>query len=204
MIAVFIAFFPLLTSIQLQSQILTNGAPVQLPAPAPAQIQRYTDSQGHELSPGDARWLKSQGIDPSTVTLVGTNAEAKRQAAMPPTPPGLKNAFIYMDNFLGMTNANIMADVIDMKAEALKFRLNGQDYEYSGNYTVVLTTPRQHKNPYFGLGSPEKAKFVILEDFGGDGMPLPDATIWEKSTGFIDLEATSKEWIYSGSYTIQN
>jgi hypothetical protein len=68
----------------------------------------------------------------------------------------------------------------------------------------MLNTPRQHKNPYLGLGSPETAKFVILENVGGNTFPLQNATIWEKSNGFIDVVALGKEWIYSGTYTIQN
>jgi hypothetical protein len=91
-----------------------------------------------------------------------------------------------------------------MKPQSLKFRINGQDYDYSGNYTVMLNTPRQHKNPYFGLSSPETAKVVILEDFGGNMWPLQNATIWEKKVNYIDVVALDKEWIYSGTYTIQN
>jgi len=34
-------------------------------------------------------------------------------------------------------------------------------------------------------------------------MPLVDATIWEKSNGFLDVTAMEKEWIYSGTYSIQ-
>jgi hypothetical protein len=109
-----------------------------------------------------------------------------------------------MDSFLGMTNTMLPVDVISMKPQSLKFRINGQDYDYSGNYTVMLNTPRQHKNPYFGLGSPETAKLVILEDFGGNMWPLQKATIWEKKANYIDVLALEKEWIYSGTYTIQN
>jgi hypothetical protein len=72
----------------------------------------------------------------------------------------------------------------------------------------LLTTPRKHKNPYFGLGSPETAKLLTLEDFfkgESDGtMLLSNATIWEKSDGFIDAEALGKEWIHSGNYTVTN
>jgi hypothetical protein len=109
-----------------------------------------------------------------------------------------------MDSFLGMTNAMLPADVISIKTESLKFRINGQDYNYSGHYTVTLNTPRQHKNPYFGFGTPETAKVLILENWNGDMLPLQNATIWEKSSGFIDAVALGKEWIYSGTYTIQN
>ena len=71
-------------------------------------------------------------------------------------------------------------------------------------YAVVNNTPRKHRNPLLGLGTPEKAKLIVIEDFGGDTMWLPDATIWEKSNGFIDVEAMGKEWIYYGNYSIQN
>jgi hypothetical protein len=47
-----------------------------------------------------------------------------------------------------------------------------------------------------------------LEDFfkdQSDGtMILPNATIWEKTDGFIDAVAADKEWIHSGNYTITN
>ena len=91
-----------------------------------------------------------------------------------------------------------------MKADTLKFRLYDKDYDYSGHYTVMLNTPRKHANPYFGLGSPETAKILILENVGGDAFPLQNATIWEKKPNFIDAVTTDKEWIYSGTYTIQN
>lgn len=126
------------------------------------------------------------------------------QVTLSPTPPDLKNAVVSMDNFLGMTNAMLQADVISMEPQSLKFRINGKDYDYSGNYTVMLNTPRQHQNPYFGFGSPETAKMVILEDFGGQAMPLQNTTIWERKANFIDAVALNKEWIYSGTYTIQN
>ena len=121
----------------------------------------------------------------------------------PCTPDDLKKATLYLNNFLGMKKPLIQADVIDMKAEALRFRLNGQDYDYSGQYTVVLNTPRQHNNPLLGFGSPETAKFVVLENFGGNTMPLPNPTIWKKSAGFIDVLSGGREWIYSGPYSIQ-
>ena len=184
-----------------QSQTVTNSSlfsPAPADAPAPAKGPMVTDSQGHEILPEDAKWLKSQGIDPSTVTLVDTNLQAQQQAALSPTPADLKNAIVYIDSFLGMTNAMLPADVISMKPESLKFRINGQDYDYSGHYTVTLNTPRQHKTPYFGFGSTETAKILILEDWGGNALPLQNATIWEKSKGFIDAVAMDKEWILLG------
>ena len=111
---------------------------------------------------------------------------------------------VCLDSFLGTTNAVLAADVISMKPEALKFRSFGKDWNYSGHYTVILNTPRQHKSPYFGFGSPEKANLVILENAVGDSWPLQNATIWEKSNGFIVVTALNKEWIHSGTYTIQN
>lgn len=44
---------------------------------------------------------------------------------------------------------------------------------------------------------------MILENVGTESFPLTDATIWEKSKGFIDLTASDKEWVHSGTYTIQ-
>ncbi len=151
------------------------------------------------FSAEDLAYMKAHGIDPSTVQIV-----TPQKSALSPTPDDLKNAVVCMDSFLGMTNAMLPADVISMKPESLKFRINGQDYNYSGHYTVTLNTPRQHKKPYFGFGTPDTAKVLILEDWAGNVMPLQNATIWEKSSGFIDAVALDKEWIYSGTYTIQN
>ena len=115
----------------------------------------------------------------------------------------LTKAYIWMDNFMGMTNASLVAHVKDMKAESLKFRLEGKDYHYSGHYTVMLDKPRPHKKPRFGFGSPETAKLVVLEGVGGETFTLSDATIWETRKGFINAVALDKEWIHSGGYTIQ-
>jgi hypothetical protein len=183
----------LVLSMSVQSQTVTNAT------------ANNSDSHPQQMTPEDAAYLKSQGwsdYDIAHAQIVPTPQQ--QQATLSPTPPDLKNAIVCMDSFLGMTNAMLPADVISMKTESLKFRINGQDYNYSGHYTVTLNTPRQHKNPYFGFGSPETAKILILEDWGGNMMPLQNATIWEKSNGFIDAVALGKEWIYSGSYTIQN
>jgi len=158
-----------------------------------------------KFTPEDLAYMKANGIDPNTVTIVETNTPPQEmQDSLNPTPPDLKNAVIYMDNFFGMTNSMLPADVISMRPESLKFRINGKDYEYSGHYTVTLKIPRQHKNPYFGFGSPETAKILFLEDWGGQMLPLQTATIWEKRDGFIDAAALEQEWVYSGPYTIQN
>ncbi len=80
-----------------------------------------------------------------------------------------------------MTNVTIKADVLSLSPGSLKIRLADKDYDYSGNFTIILAKPREHKTPYFGFGAPEKAKFVILNNvLGSDAFPLPDATIWEK------------------------
>lgn len=122
--------------------------------------------------------------------------------------PEATNALIYVDNFLGSGKTALVADVISIKHDALKFRINGKDFDYSGHFSILLVTPRKHKNPYFGLGSPETAKILTLGDFfktQKDGtMVLPNATIWEKSDGFIIAVAADKEWIHSGNYTITN
>ena len=122
--------------------------------------------------------------------------------------PGLTNVLIYVDHFLGAGKTAVVGDVISMKRDNLKYTFNGTEFEYSGHYSIMIMTPRKHKNPYFGLGSPETAKLVTLGDFFKDQpdatMILPNATIWEKSDGFIDAEAINKEWILSGDYTITN
>jgi hypothetical protein len=124
-----------------------------------------------------------------------------------PAPPEITNALIYVDHFMGSGKTALVADVISIKHDALKFRLNGNDFDYSGHFSILLATPRKHKNPYFGLGSPDTAKLLTLEDFfkgDSDGtMLLQNATIWEKSDGFIVAVAMEKEWIHSGNYTIQ-
>ena len=174
------------------------------PAPAPAQGQIITNREGHVIVPEDVKYLHSQGYSDAEIANAQVVQPQTNQVTLSPTPPDLKGAMVWMDNFLGTINAVIAADVISMKPEALKFRLFGKDYNYSGHYTVMLNTPRQHKNPYFGLGSPETANLVILENVGGDVYPLQNATIWEKSNGFIVVVALNKEWIHSGTYTIQN
>lgn len=140
-----------------------------------------------------------------TFFLLVISLSARSQSV---TPPELTNVLVYVDHFLGSGKTALVADVISIKHDALKFRVNGNDFDYSGHFSILLTTPRKHKNPYFGLGSPETAKFLTLEDFfkdQSDGtMILPNATIWEKSDGFIVAVALDKEWIHSGGYTITN
>ena len=169
--------------------------------PSPVTYNTNTSSYWRPLTTAEADWYRSQGIDPTGFT-VGLNITADQTVKKSPTPDDLKNAIVYMDSFLGMTNMMIVADVISMKPEALKFRFNGRDFDYSGHYEVILRTPRRHKNPYLGFGSAETAKLVILEN-GQLLKYLKDATIWEKSSGFIVLVAMDKEWIYSGPYSIQ-
>jgi hypothetical protein len=130
--------------------------------------------------------------------------EQAKVAAGDNASPDLKNAMICMDSFMGETNATIAADVISMKTDSLNFYLLGKTWDYSGHYTVVLNKPRAHKKPYFGFGSVATAAFVFLDNFGGTAMSLPSATIWEKTKGFIVVEAGGKEWIHSGGYTIRS
>jgi len=140
-----------------------------------------------------------------TFLIVAIALSAQAQSV---SPPQLTNVLVYVDHFLGSGKTALVADVISMKHDALTFRINGTDFAYSGHFSILLTTPRKHKNPYFGLGSPETAKFLTLEDFFKDQsdstMILPNATIWEKSDGFIVAVAADKEWIHSGNYTITN
>jgi hypothetical protein len=169
-------------------------------------IQPITNREGHVILAQDVADLKSQGWTEEEIAnaqIVQTN-----QITLSPTPPDLKNALVCIDNFLGGGKTGFPADVISIKKGALKFRFGGRDFDYSGNFSVLLTTPRQHKNPYFGFGKPETAKLLTLGDFfkgETDGtMILQSATIWEKSDGFIDAVAGDKEWILSGDYTITN
>lgn len=123
-------------------------------------------------------------------------------------PPELKNAIIYIEHFLGSGKTALVVDVISIKRDALKFRFGDNDYDYSGHFSILLTTPRQHKKPYFGLGTPETAKILTLQGFfkgkPDETVVLPDATIWEKSEGFIVAVSIEKEWIHSGNYTIRD
>lgn len=145
-----------------------------------------------KLTPEDIDYLRKQGLDPNTFRY----ADQREQSQV--------NGIAYIGNFMGMTNFPISSDyIISITPTSIKFQFNGQTFACSGHYAVVLNTPRKHRNPAFGFGTPEKAKMVIMDDFGGEAMPLPGATVWEKSDGFIDVEAMGKEWIYSGSYTIQ-
>lgn len=194
----------LVISPSLQSQTVTNTALNSPTMLAPAQAQAITNREGQVIPPEDVAYFRKLGYTDEQIANAQVAPKQQQQATLSPTPPDLKNAIVYMDSFLGMTNTMLPADVISMKPASLKFRINGQDYDYSGNYTVMLNTPRQHKNPYFGFGSPETAKLVILEDFGGEMWPLQNATIWEKKVNYIDVVALDKEWIYSGTYTIQN
>jgi hypothetical protein len=118
--------------------------------------------------------------------------------------PGMTNVMIFVDSFMGSGKTGFPADVISLKKGVLKFWFGGKDFDYSGNFSILLTTPRQHKNPYFGLGSPEIVKLLILEDFmkgETDGtIPLQNATIWEKSDGYVVATALDKEWIFSDHF----
>jgi hypothetical protein len=119
--------------------------------------------------------------------------------------PVIKDAVLYLENFLFMTNVTIKADVLSLSPGSLKIRLADKNYDYSGNFTIILDKPREHKTSYFGFGAPEKAKFVILNNVLQQAtFPLADATIWEKKKNYVVLESAGKEWIHSGGYTIQN
>jgi len=188
-------FISLVTCLPLQSQTVTNQSSFVVPP--------ITNQDGVVFPSEDVVYLHSRGYTDEQIEKMEV-VPTEPQVVLSSTPPDLKNAMVCMDSFLGMTNAMLSVDVISMKPESLKFRINGQDYNYSGHYTVTLNTPRQHKNPFWGLGTPETVKVLILEHWRSDSMPLPNATIWEKSNGFIDAVALGKEWIYSGTYSIQN
>lgn len=171
-------------------------------------VPSITNREGYVIPPEDVAYLRAQGWSDADISNVQVVPKQQQQAALRSTPPELKNALVYVDNFLGSGKTGFPADVISIKKGALKFRFGGKDFDYSGNFSILLITPRQHKNPYFGLGKPETVKLLILEDFfKGDAintMPLPNATIWEKSEGYIVATGADKEWIHSGTYTIQN
>jgi len=147
--------------------------------------------------------LQARGYDTSGYHGEEVDIPEQPVANTSPTPDALKKAVVYMNAFLGIKDAMIVADVISMKTDTLRFRFRGQDFDYSGHYTVLLTTPREHKTPYFGFGSPEVAKRVVLEDFRGKALPLPNPTFVERSAGFINVLSGGKEWIYSGPYSVQ-
>lgn len=187
----------LVISLSVQAQTSTNLQPRVLTSDDLQQLAK----QGWDVSKYDGKPVYINRQPDGTYDIRSADQPQTNQVTLSPTPPDLQNAVVSLDSFLGMTNATFPADVIGMNPNSLKFRINGQDYDYSGNYMVMLNTPRQHKNPYFGLGSPETVKLLILENYGG--WPLQNATIWDKKSNFIDAIAVNKEWIYSGSYTIQ-
>jgi hypothetical protein len=131
------------------------------------------------------------------VTLYTKEGLAQMRAQQP-------TALVYLDQFMGAANTSVpvmLDDLISIKTDHLKFRLNNQEFEYSGHYAIWITQARKHST--LGFGAPEKAKYVHINGSGLD-MPLTDATIWEKRTGFIDVEAMGQEFICSGSFEIQN
>jgi hypothetical protein len=169
------------------------------------------------LTPEELAAIESHGMDSSlyknkSVALVNDEERAAmarlisqaQQTNTASKPADLKHAYIWLDSFMGMTNASLVAHVKSMKAETLKFQLDGKDYDYSGHYTVMLENPRVHTTLGFSWGSSTTAKLVILDNVGGQTFPLINATIWEKSSGFINAVAQGKEWIHSGRYTIQS
>jgi len=172
--------------------------PPVLRAPTQQELE-YFEQQGVDMSQLPPKLLfASPDADPALRALIEKAEKADT------VPLDLRNAIIYLNSFLGMTNAVLKVHIISMKSETLKFRMLGNHYEYSGNFTVLLAKPREHKKPLLGLRSPETANLVTLENFAGNPFALTNATIWEKGTGFIDLVAMDQEWIYSGRYTIQN
>lgn len=183
-----------LTGAITENKQTTNISPVSAPE---THTEQKTHPTAADFSPEDLQRMKAMGVSPEDLVLA-TNDNIQ-QAETPQT-------IVWLDSFMGMTNAMLPVELIAVKKGSLRFRFASQEYNFSGNFTVMLTTPRKHKNPKFGFGSPDKASLVILENVGDSlpSIPLPDATIWEKSTGFIDVEALGKEWIRSGSYTIQN
>jgi hypothetical protein len=155
--------------------IVDASLPV-LRAPTPAEIEKLR-GDGVDVDKLPPQLLFDADDE---VAAMHHLIEQAKAAAGDNAPADLKNAIICMDSFLGETNSTISGDVISMTTDSLKFYLFGKTWDYSGHYTVVLNKPRAHKKPYLGFGSPETASFVLLDNFGGTGLPLPAATIWEK------------------------
>jgi hypothetical protein len=188
--------------IRLKGKYTTPENPLQKQYPTESNAPTPQPLPLAEPSPVLPRTSKQPDRDAENATLKPTPMPVITVQA--PEQPQV-NGIAYMDNFLGEKNFCIPSDnIINMKTDALKFQINGTTYNYSGHYAVMLITPRKHRAPLLGFGTPEKAKLIIINNFGGDAIPLPDATVWEKSNGFIDMEALGKEWICSGPYTIQN
>jgi len=132
------------------------------------------------LTPEEVAYARSQGLDPNDLVVEtpvqSVTTKPQKQSATP-TPPDLKNAIIYMDSFLGETNQMLLGDVIAMKAGAIKFRCSEQDWDHSGHYTVVLNSPRKHKNPKFRIEIMPDAELefrptsncILAEVFNGSG-----------------------------------
>lgn len=117
----------------------------------------------------------------------------------------LTNAGIYMETFLTYKKFSAKADVLHFSPGALKFRLAGNVYNHSGNFTIILDKPRERKKAFFSFGGAEKADYVVLMNVLSEpSVPLKDATIWERRKNFIVVEARGLEFIHSGSYTIQS
>lgn len=177
--------------------VQTASPPASTPQPVVTTQPQPPSEKKLVLSPEDRASLLQQGLDPDTFVPA-------EQAPQPQQQPQV-GGMAFVGSFQGSTNFFIPPDnVMSTKPHWIKFQFVGQTFEVSGHYGIMLNTPKAHSNPLFGFGKPEKAKFVVIEDFGGATYPLPDATIWEKGDGYIDCEAMGKEWIYSGNYTIQN
>ena len=171
-------------------------------------VQPITNRDGQVIPIEDVAGLKGRGwtdedIANTQVSPLASPSPQQTQSITNSRPTILKNTRMWMDNLFGLANATMVADIISAKQDSLQFRCYGKDYDYSGNYTVMLNTPRQHKYP-FPAGFPQAAKFLILGDVGGDVFVLQNVTIWERSDGFINAVASGKEWIYSGGYTVQD
>ena len=189
----------------MKAQTVTNTAPDSLNI----QTQSITNKQGKVFSPRDVRELHSLGYSNKQIVDFEVIEQPKTASKkLVSTSPDLKNALVYVTDFLGNGKTGLPADVISLKKNSLKFRFGGKDFAYSGHFSVLLTTPRKHKNPFAGLSSPEMVKLLTLENFlkgqSNETVLLPNAKIWEKSDNFIDAEALGIEWIHSGSYSISN
>ena len=162
--------------------------------PMTSSLDTLTVQQGDEL--------KNKRSDPDSNVVV-TALEQQNDSTKTSNQPTFKVDVIWLENFFGMKNVPITAELIEIKKDKLKFILNGNTFDYSGHYTIVLCKPRTHKRPFFSFDTPDSARYVHLDNWAGQPMILPNATIWEKADGFIDVTTMGDEWIYSGTYQIQ-
>jgi hypothetical protein len=170
----------------------------------PAQKIKIVQLSG--LDP--AQWTVSD--DGRSLTTIQTPSPQVEFSNVPPAPtdsqvatgPRDPMAALYLDQFMGTTNLNLLvkvSDLVAVKQDYLKFNFGGSKFDYSGHYAIWIPKARKHSTPLFGLE--ERAKAVSIHTSGLTTI-LPNATVWEKSPGFIDICCGDIECICSGSFEI--